>query len=293
MLRFDPNREPVTPKDAATVVVAREAGAKIELFCVKRHAQSGFLGGAVVFPGGKLSLDDHEPEWGALASPITERARSVAPTESHARAFAVAALRETLEEAGILPVVGAGMDDAAIETLRTDLAERAKRLGDDGRAFRELCRERGIQVDAARIEALSRWITPTAEQRRYDTRFYVLGAPRGQTGRHDDRETTSSFWATSAGIVNLWERGEIFLAPPTIRTVQLLAPARSIDDVFAIARRQPLEPTCPHFVMDGELAVLALPGDPLYPDSSPPPGDPSAPTRFVFTDGRFVPVRAA
>jgi 8-oxo-dGTP pyrophosphatase MutT (NUDIX family) len=292
MLHFDPSREPVTPKDAATVVVAREAGDRIEIFCVKRHAQSGFLGGAVVFPGGKLSPDDHEAEWAELGTPITERARSVAPSESHARAFAVAALRETLEEAGILPVVGAGMDDAAIAALRADLAERATRLGDDGRAFRELCRDRGIRIDTARIEVMSRWITPKAEQRRYDTRFYVLGAPRGQTGRHDDRETTSSFWATPSEILGLWEKGEIFLAPPTVRTVQLLAPAHSIDEVFAIARRQPLEPTCPHFVMAGELAVLALPGDPLYPEPRPAPSDPTAPTRFVLTDGRFVPERA-
>lgn len=292
MLDLDASREPVSPKDAATVVVVRATGERIELFCVKRHAQSGFLGGAVVFPGGKLAADDHAEDWGDLASPISERARTVAATESHARAFAVAALRETLEEAGILPVVGAELDDRGIAALRTDLAERAKRSGDDGKAFRELCHERGIRIDAARIEAMSRWITPKAERRRYDTRFYVLAVPRGQTGRHDDHETTSSFWATTSELLGLWERGEIFLAPPTIRTIQLFATARTIDEVFATARRQPLDPICPHFVMDGDRAVLALPGDPLYPEAGPPPADPEAPTRFVLSDGRFVPERA-
>lgn len=292
MLRLDPTRKAVDPKDAATVVVVRATGEGVELFCVKRHSASGFLGGAVVFPGGKVSPADRAPEWARASTTLGARARMVAPDEVSCRAFAVAALRELFEEAGLLPVAGAALDDARVEALRTELAERTRDGSDGSREFLELVEARGLILDAAALEAMSRWITPAAEERRYDTRFYVLAAPAGQSGRHDEHETTSSFWASPAQILAAWQKDEIFLAPPTVRSVQLLAAARSVEDARAIASRQPLEPICPFFAMDGSEAVLALPGDPLYPEAHALPSDPEAPTRFVLQDGRFVPKRA-
>ncbi|GMV16035.1 MAG: hypothetical protein DYH12_22530 [Sorangiineae bacterium PRO1] len=293
MLRLDPTRPPAAPRDAATVVVVRPGGPGLELFCVKRHAASGFLGGAVVFPGGKVSPADRAPAWERASTPLGPRAASVAPDPVSCRAFAIAALRELFEEAGILPLAGASLDDTAVENLRGELAARTPEGSDGSREFLELLAERGLILDTAALEAMARWITPAAEERRYDTRFYVLCAPAGQSGRHDEHETTHSFWATPSEILEAWEKDEIFLAPPTVRTVQLLARANDVETARAIARRQPLEPVCPFFAMDGDAAVLALPGDPLYPEPAAPPADADAPTRFVLRDGRFVPERVA
>lgn len=290
MLNFDPERQLVTPKDAATVAVVRETATGLEVFCVKRHARSGFLGGAVVFPGGKVDARDRSEQWQELSTDLGQRARSFAEDEETARSFAVAALRELLEEAAILPVEGSELDAEQALELRGELAQRAA-SGSEAHAFAALLRERGLKADTSRLEALARWITPAAESRRYDTRFYVLPLPGQQRGAHDRHETTDSFWATPGEVLARWERGEIFLAPPTARTLEVLRPATDIESVVAIARAQPLEPVCPFFVMDGEQAVLALPGDPLYPEPGSPL-DGTAPTRFVFVDGRFVPRRA-
>ena len=292
VLRFDPNRTPVEPKDAATVVVVRAGERSVELFCVKRHARSGFLGGAVVFPGGKLAAEDHAPDWAKLVTPLGDRARAAADAEPHARAFAIAALRELAEEAAIVAVAGRELDDAAAREFRAELVARGKALSDESRALRELLLAQGLLLDARRLEAISRWITPEAEERRYDTRFYLLAVPSGQHGRHDEYETTSSFWASPTELFRLWENGDIFLAPPTIDTIRLFVGARSIDDAHRIARAQPLEPLCPHFVMDGPTAMLTLPGDPLYPRVLSARSDPAAPTRYVMRDGRFIPERA-
>ena len=288
MLDFDPARTPVAPKPAATVVVVRQADRGIELFCVERHARSGFLGGAIVFPGGKLDAADEDPAWRASTTPLGERTLAFGPDADTARGFAVAALRELFEEAAILPVEGDGIDGRQTLELRDELANRQHDPRASAGAFRSLLEERRLRPDLRRLEALWRWITPTAETRRYDTRFYVLPLPSGQSGLHDRRETTSSFWARPLELIARWERDEIFLAPPTVRTIEIFAAAISIEQALDVARAQSLEPICPVFVLDCERPVLALPGDPLYPEKHAAPSDPGAPTRFEFRGSRLV-----
>ena len=292
MLNFDPNRPKTVPKDAATVIVVREVSGGIELFCVERHARSGFLGGAVVFPGGKVDAADQGPGWANLTTPLLARAHEFAKAKEDALGFAIAALRELLEEAAILPVVGDVIDGNDALALR-ELLSRSPGPGDGAQGFADLLRARGLVVDTARLHALWRWVTPEAEAKRYDTRFYLLPMPKGQVGVHDQYETTSSFWATPARVLERWMAGEIFLAPPTARSIEIFTAARSIEQALEVAAAQDLDPICPAFVLDGEQPVLTLPGDPLHPEPRPLPKDPSAPTRFVMENGRFVGRRAA
>lgn len=286
MLDLEQGRAPVEPSDAATIIVLRDASGGPEVYCVKRHVRSGFLGGAVVFPGGKLSADDAHPEWTVLTTGLGARAGALAASEASGLAFAVAGLRELFEEAALLTTTTHDLGHEHALALR----ERAGADGSEG-ALRQLLRLEGLRLDTARLEALARWVTPQAESRRYDTRFYLLPWHGPQVGRPDRHETTEGFWATPAAVLQRWELGEVMLAPPTSHTLALLASARSVTHATDIAAAQSLDPLCPHFAMDGELAVLALPGDPLYPgggtlDSA------AGPTRFVLRDGRFVPERA-
>lgn len=273
------------------MVVIRGSPNGVELFCVKRHAKSGFLGGAVVFPGGKVAEADRSPAWVSQSTPLGERAGQAATDVLTSRAFAIAALRELFEEAGILPLSGVVLDDGTIDALRADLATRTSGTPDDALAFMQLLGERGFNLDVGALELMARWVTPLAEERRFDTRFYVLAAPEGQSGKHDAHETTASFWGKPQEILDAWANDELFLAPPTLQTVQLLASASDIEHARVIARAHPLEPICPFFAMDGECMVLALPGDPLFPEPSAAPENPEAPTRFVLEQGRFVPRR--
>lgn len=288
MLDLDPNRASVQPKPAATVVVLSGDDEQLELFCVRRHQKSGFLGGAVVFPGGKVDEADFEPEWQTASTGLSSRAGSVAENETEALAMVVAASRELLEESAILPVVGDGLDDAAIGELREAwFAESAQSA-----SFAEFLKARSLVLDTKRLEVFARWVTPTSEAKRYDTRFYVMRLPAGQRGRHDRKETVESFWASPGDVTKRWERNEIFLAPPTSRTLTVFGKAKTVDSALSVARNHPLEPICPFLTMDTGETILALPGDPLFPEKHPPPADTTAPTRFVLRDGRFVEVRA-
>src|SRR5262249_49373210 len=97
-LDLDEKREEVAPRDAATLVLVRDGASGVEVFCVERHKKSGFLGGAIVFPGGKLDAGDEDGAWDARVTRSAFAGRE--------RALAIAACRESLEEAAILPIEG-------------------------------------------------------------------------------------------------------------------------------------------------------------------------------------------
>src|SRR5580704_4381351 len=104
MLDLDPSRTAAPPRNAATLVVVRDGKSGLEVFCVERQ-KVGFLGGAVVFPGGKLDPSDLDPAWTERSTPPVMPSTPFAADEASARGLAVAACREAHEEAAILPLV--------------------------------------------------------------------------------------------------------------------------------------------------------------------------------------------
>jgi 8-oxo-dGTP pyrophosphatase MutT (NUDIX family) len=54
--------EPVTPRQAATVIVLRGGDAALEVLLVQRNPEQRFMGGAWVFPGGAVDAVDGEDE---------------------------------------------------------------------------------------------------------------------------------------------------------------------------------------------------------------------------------------
>jgi 8-oxo-dGTP pyrophosphatase MutT (NUDIX family) len=260
------DRDAATPKDAATVVLVRDGTATLEVFCVQRSKESRFLGGAIVFPGGKLDPADLDPEWSALTTtPRAVAGRSTTPfttDDAHLRALAVAACREMLEEAAILHFSRSGTTVAPVADA--DLLQLRIELERDPGALQRFLRERSLHLDLEALHPLSRWVTPVAEARRYDTRFFVAIALEGQTGAHDERETTASFWASPAEVLARWEAGEVQVAPPTHATLAFLAAAGSVEEVLERAMQGSLDPICPRLVRTGDTVALTLPGDPEH-----------------------------
>lgn len=276
MLRFEPGREPVEPRAAATLLVLRDGDEGPEVFCVRRHAASAFMGGAVVFPGGKLDDADAAPAFEALTSGLAPRAELVADEPSQARALAVCACREALEEAMLL-VGDPPPNDEALRAMRTSL--------EAGESFATLLEHAGTVLATDRLIPFARWVTPTAETRRYDARFYLARALEGQRGLHDEHETVSSVWSTPARMLAAFESGDVFLAPPTTRCLELLRDASDVDAALALAAEQSLEPICPELLPSEARIVLALPGD---PEHSVKTKRVAGPTRFVMEDGRLI-----
>jgi 8-oxo-dGTP pyrophosphatase MutT (NUDIX family) len=263
VLDLELDREGVPPKDAATVLVLRETrdADDVEVFCVERNIKSRFLGGALVFPGGKLDDADRDEAWSALVTPPPLLRGDFAGNDATLRALCIAACRETLEEAALLGVHGGAVTDAEVVALRTELASRPGVLA-------AWLADRGLKLDLGALHPFSHWVTPAAESRRYDTRFFLAQAPAGQSGAHDEHETTSSFWATPRAVLDRFEQGTLQLAPPTHRSLQVLGEVRSLADAFALAAAACLDPICPRLVQQGagdsQTLALVLPGDPEH-----------------------------
>ncbi len=284
LLYFDQNRIGPVPRDAATVIVLRERVGGLEVFCVLRHGRSGFLGGAVVFPGGKVDAGDGADIWAERATAPVARVSAFASEAASARALAVAACRELVEEGRILPADGS-LPDAEVAAIAEELRTGAAEGGPPPLAA--ALGRRGLRLDLGALTPWSRWITPEAETKRFDARFFLLALPPGQEGRHDDRETTMSFWGAPAAVLDRAARGEIFLAPPTSRTLEVLSSVSDLRSAAALAERQSLLPICPRFMPgeDGGPPYLALPGDPSHEVLE---RRVDGPTRYVLRGARFV-----
>lgn len=276
MLDIDPLRDGVTPAAAATVVVVRDTEHGPEVLLVQRHRATAFMGGAYVFPGGRVEPADADDA-------VLARVRSLDVAEAEARlgepglgvtarALFVAAIRETLEEAGVLlsPVPG----EAAV--IRAALA--------GGASFTSLVALHDLAFDASRLVPLSRWVTPAVERKRFDARFFLAKVDASEVASHDAHETVASRWARPADAVASHIAGEIDLPPPTLRTLELLTPFDRADAMLDSARGSKPPLVRPVFRDLSGSWVLALPGDAEHPEKTPVL---AGTTRFVCRDARW------
>ena len=271
------------PRSAATVVMLRDTDAGMEVFLLKRHDLSNVLGGAYVFPGGKVDPRDAELDMEShLDQAQADLLGSLHETELDAVTAAslyVAALREVFEESGILFAHGATLE----------LATRAGAMLRAGHAFDAMLAQLALRLQTRSIHPWSRWITPkvpTMTNKRFDTRFFVSGFPFGQIARHDDYEATESVWITPrAALQRYWAR-EIELAPPQIMSLAHLSHYRRVQDVLSAARESRPPVIAPEpFQLDGSR-VVCYPGDASHSVKARAlPG----PSRLIYRNQRFEP----
>ncbi len=254
------------PAPAATVIVVRpgtRSATEIEIFAVVRNPKSGFLGGALVFPGGKLDAADHRVK--LAHGPANRWALLDASHE-----LATCAVRETLEEAGLLHT-----------TADVELVREARKKLLAGASFEDAVMP--LTPTAAGLIPFARWITPRAESRRFDTRFFLYVASGDTEADHDGHETVAGFWVTPREAIEKFHAGEVMLAPPTLRVFELLTSCETTDAAIEVANAQSLAPICPEFIA-GDPPMLVLPGDPLHSERDVRC---DLGTRFVLRDGRF------
>ena len=256
--------------DAATVIVVRDGDAGLEVLVQERHLETDFVGGALVFPGGRVEDEDRDLDpalWrGGDPADVGER---LGTDERGGLGLLVAAGRESFEEAGLLfashtdgtPVPASLLREADVAAQRAALAAR-----DDRGDLAALLASRGLRLDLDAYHPFAWWVTPAGMHRRYDTRFFVAAVPEAQVdaATSDHVETTSARWLTPQACLDGGESGRFTVIFPTRRVLAELA---TFDDVGAVlaaaAGRQPerIEPT----IIQRDGAVLVQ-----HPDGSEP-----------------------
>jgi 8-oxo-dGTP pyrophosphatase MutT (NUDIX family) len=251
--------EPVTPQDAATVVLARDGAAGIEVFLLRRVTGMAFAGGMTVFPGGGVDPRDADtsvawtgpsPEWWAerFAAPV-----------GLARALVCAAVRETFEESGVL-LAGTGPDNVISDTSEFVAARRALERRDHSLA--EFLATAGLVLRADLLRPWANWVTPEQEARRYDTRFFLAELPCGQRADGVTTEADHAGWQRPAEAVDDWRAGRRGLLPPTWMTLTDLAEFDTVAAAMAAVRS--IDKVIPKVVRDGAVLRVVLPGDPRW-----------------------------
>jgi 8-oxo-dGTP pyrophosphatase MutT (NUDIX family) len=271
------------PRDAATVIILRDGPGGLEVFLVKRHGLSDVLGGAYVFPGGKL--DDSDlllPESAHLDQGASFLHAALAEPDLHvdvARGLYVAALREAFEECGVLFAQDAAQSHSVL------LAQALQQ----GRPFNQVLADLQLRLQTQAVLPWSRWVTPkmpSISSKRFDTRFFVAALPADQIASHDNVETTHSVWLPPRlALEQYWAR-DIDLAPPQIMTLAHLSRHADVASVLQAARQTAPALVAPEpFDEQGER-VICYPGDPRHSiRTRAMPG----PTRLRYRNKRFEP----
>ena len=148
----------VRPKSAATIMLLRRDGPKTRVLMGKRHSGHSFMPDRWVFPGGRIDRADYRAPY---ASDLNAKEKAVfdrylKPVKG--RALALAAIRETWEEAGLL------------------LAKPAPARTVAG-PWRDFVGQ-GFLPDLDAVEVVARAVTPPAIGKRFDTWFLMAEADR-------------------------------------------------------------------------------------------------------------------
>ena len=254
----DGTREPVEPRNAATVVLLRPGQSGPEVYLLRRQTSMAFAGGMCVFPGGGVDPRDfdHATAW---AGPTpAEWASRLGTDESTARALVCAAVRETFEESGVL-LAGDSADSVVADTTGEDWEVDRAALEARELAFTEFLDRRGLVLRTDLLGVWAGWLTPVFEPRRYRTWFFVADLPEGQRTRDVSTESDQVTWLPAMQAVEDVEQERMFMLPPTYLTCLEVGQYADPAAVFEAARGRTVEMYTPQVEENDEGGTLSVP----------------------------------
>ncbi len=222
-------REPAPVKPAATVLLLRDSPAGLQVLMTRRSATARFVPGAYVFPGGAIDAAD------AQAHALSTRR----PGQSDAALTqAVAALRESFEEVGILLARHANGRWISADEVAT-LDRQAP--------FNAQLAHRGLTLAGADVYLLAHWITDRDVPRRFDVPFLVARVPDRQEPVADNTEQFEPVWVQPVQALADHAAGRFFMIFPTIRTLERLQHHTTVQQVLdaCATSEDPLFASCP------------------------------------------------
>lgn len=241
------------PIPAATLVVFRDADENTsarapELLMVERAKAMAFAGGAMVFPGGRIDPGDH-----AFGKQIGGGGETTAR---------IAAIRETIEEAGVAIGLSPAPLPQRLEVVRG-------RLG-GGEGFADVLADEGLTLDLDRLVPFARWLPAHAATRIFDTLFFIARAPDDADATVDATENVRLIWTSAADMLAAADAGNARILYPTRRNLERLALFGTYEEAVAQARAHPVRTITPVIEDRGGTPHLCIPEGLGYPVTAEP-----------------------
>jgi 8-oxo-dGTP pyrophosphatase MutT (NUDIX family) len=181
-----PNRSPLRPKDAATLALVRQGRAGPEVLMGERSAKHVFMPHLYVFPGGRVDRADSyvKPITGLRPDVARGLVRSCSPRR--AQALALAAIRETFEETGL--IVGTPHNGDA-----------PRRVPEGWRDYYAS----GMAPALHTLTYVARAITPPGRARRFHARFFFADGGQVHGALKSNGELLNLHWVPIAEAFDL------------------------------------------------------------------------------------------
>lgn len=210
---------------------------------LQRAKELSFAGSACVFPGGKVDAADRSLVAG---HPLADAA------------FRVAAIREVLEETGLMIGIR--------ERAYAETAGEARKQLESGAELADVLAHFGWNLDLEALVPFARWLPRFKAGRIFDTWFYLADLGTGQVDlTHNAGESTRLFWITAQAALQEIEEGQLKAIYPTRRNLERLAQFQSFTEAVAHARSIPINPITPQIEMLDGVEMLRIPLEAGYP----------------------------
>ena len=174
------------PRDAATLILVRHGGAEPEVLMGLRHHRHVFMPNRYVFPGGRVDRSDSRVVPATLLRDDVTARLTRACSRARARALAVAAIRETYEETGLM--LGKPAPAGAPGCMR-----------DPWPAFAA----RGLAPALDCLDYVLRAVTPPRRPRRFNARFFIADAAAAVGDIRGSGELEDIQWVTISRALGL------------------------------------------------------------------------------------------
>jgi 8-oxo-dGTP pyrophosphatase MutT (NUDIX family) len=223
------------------------------------------MAGNYVFPGGTLEEQDrHHEFWQSridlnIAETIQRLGGSLPAKD--VVAYGVAAIRETLEEAGVFLAQRKGESKSDFERIRQLRITEAQTEN----WFFDLISSENWILQFSKLVRWAHWITPQGMPKLFDTRFFLAFMPPEQTCVPDTWETTHGAWISPEKGLQGNLSGEMPLSPPIVVTLHQLLKFSNLQELESeVSIREWNEALTPRMIVTPKGPVILEPWDPQW-----------------------------
>ncbi|MEE3000597.1 MAG: NUDIX hydrolase [Pseudomonadota bacterium] len=243
---------PNTPVKACTILLTRDNVAGIEVFMVKRNQKIDFAYGALVFPGGKLDVQDSDPELIKFCS-----GEGLSIEEPAAR---ICGIRETFEEAGILLARDANTGKMISGERCAELALSYRELLHTGSlTLLEILKKENLKLACDKLTLFARWITPKSFSRRFDAFFYLAESPVDYIASHDNTESVNSFWKAPSDVIKDADEGRATVVFATRMNLYKLSQHDNVMSLIEVTKTEEIVTVEPVLSKKGDDVTYTIP----------------------------------